>query len=292
MAKVQSATELKEYAYRRLGYPKVEIQVDDTQAMDRIDDAVQLFIERHFDGVEEKYITITFDATDEANQYITMPDDVIAVTRIYEPGRYSSEAMSDVRYKIMFDQMFDMTKVSMQYYEMTMQNLSMISDYFNPDRTFTFNKANNRLYSHSGTILGPSCKVKGVCSVVAHTTETDCVAAAATWTAYDTETKCTTAGSLWYEGSVMMLRGFVGLHPDESTGYAIDVYNDEWMKKYTTALIKKQWGSNMKQYDGMPLPGGIVVNGQQLFDEANEEILRLEEQFSLEYEMPTNFLVG
>ncbi len=232
------------------------------------------------------------NATDEANQYITMPDDVIAVTRIYEPGRYSSEAMSDVRYKIMFDQMFDMTKVSMQYYEMTMQNLSMISDYFNPDRTFTFNKANNRLYSHSGTILGPSCKVKGVCSVVAHTTETDCVAAAATWTAYDTETKCTTAGSLWYEGSVMMLRGFVGLHPDESTGYAIDVYNDEWMKKYTTALIKKQWGSNMKQYDGMPLPGGIVVNGQQLFDEANEEILRLEEQFSLEYEMPTNFLVG
>jgi hypothetical protein len=48
----------------------------------------------------------------------------------------------------------------------------------------------------------------------------------------------------------------------------------------------------MKQFDGMPLPGGIVVNGQQLWDEANEEILRLEEQFSLEYEMPTNFLVG
>jgi hypothetical protein len=291
MAKLQSATDLKEYAYRRLGYPKVEIQVDDTQAMDRIDDAIQLFVERHFDGVEEKYITITFDATDEANQYLTLNDDIVAVTRIYEPGRYSSEAMSDVRYKIMFDQMFDMTKVSMQYYEMTMQNLSMISDYFNPDRTFTFNKANNRLYSHSGTILGPSCKVKGVCSDASITTEALCVSPA-TWTAYSTESICTTAGELWYEGSKMMIRAFVGLAPDTGTSYALDVYNDEWIKKYTTALIKKQWGSNMKQFDGMPLPGGIVVNGQQLWDEANEEILRLEEQFSLEYEMPTNFLVG
>ncbi len=209
MAKLQSATDLKEYAYRRLGYPKVEIQVDDTQAMDRIDDAIQLFVERHFDGVEEKYITITFDATDEANQYLTLNDDIVAVTRIYEPGRYSSEAMSDVRYKIMFDQMFDMTKVSMQYYEMTMQNLSMISDY-------------------SGTILGPSCKVKGVCSDASITTEALCVSPA-TWTAYSTESICNTAGELWYEGSKMMIRAFVGLSPDTGTSYALDVYNDEWM---------------------------------------------------------------
>ena len=291
MAKVQSATELKEYAYRRLGYPKVEIQVDDTQAMDRIDDAIQMFVERHYDGVEEKYVTIAFTATDEANQYLTLNDDVVAVTRIYEPGRYYSEAMNDVRYQIAFDQMFDLTKVNMQYFEMTMQHLDLISDYFKPDRTFTFNKANNRLYSHSGTMLGPSCNVKGVCSDVSLTTEALCVSPA-TWTSYSTESICTTAGETWYEGSKIVLRAFVGLAPDTGTSYALDVYNDEWIKKYATALIKKQWGSNMKQFDGMPLPGGIVVNGQQLWDEANEEILRLEEQFSLEYEMPTNFLVG
>jgi len=292
MAKLQSATELKEYAYRRLGYPKVEIQVDDTQAYDRIDDAIQLFVERHFDGVEEKFITIRFVATDEANQYLTLDDGIVAVTRIYEPGAYSSEAMNDVRYRIMMDQMFDMTKVNMQYFEMTMQHLDLISDYFNPDRTFTYNKANNRLYSHSGTILGPSCNVKGVCSDTSYTDETACTGASETWTAYDTESKCTTAGSKWYNGSRIIVRAFVAVEPDESTSYALDVYNDEWIKKYVTALLKKQWGSNMKQFDGMPLPGGIVVNGQQLFDEANEEIQRLEEEFSLNYEIPTNFLVG
>jgi hypothetical protein len=291
MAKVQSALQLKEYAYRRLGYPKVEIQVDDTQAYDRIDDAIQLFVERHYDGVEEKYLTLVFDSTDEANQYLTLDDSVVTVTRIYEPSASSAEAMGDVRYRIMMDEMFDMTRVNLQYFEMTMQHLDLITDYFNADRTFTFNKSSNRLYSHTGTILGPSCLVKGVCSDASITEESLCVSPA-TWTAYSTQSICETAGEDWYFGSKIIVRAFVAVEPDEGTSYALDVYNDEWMKKYTTALIKKQWGSNMKQFDGMPLPGGIVVNGQQLWDEANDEIMRLEEQFSLEYELPTNFLIG
>jgi hypothetical protein len=292
MAKLQSAEELKEYCFRRLGSPKVQIQVDPIQAFDRIDDAIQLFVHRHFDGVEEKFMAVPFTATDEANNYLTLSDDVVAVTRIYEPGTYSSEAMSDVRYRIAMDQMFDMTKVNMQYFEMTMQHLELISDYFNPDRTFTFNKATSRLYSHSGKILGPSCKIKGVCSDTAFETETTCTDATETWTAYDTESVCVAASSTWYEGSKILIRAFVKVVPDEGESYALDVFDDEWIKKYTTALIKKQWGSNMKQYDGMPLPGGITVNGQQLWDEANDEIMRLEEQFSLEYETPINFLVG
>ena len=114
MAKLQSVDNLRDYAYRKLGAPKIDIQVDDTQAYDRIDDALQLFVERHFDGAEEKFITYEFTQDDQANGYITLDDEVVAVTRIYEPGRYSSEAMADVRYRIMADEMFDMTKVNMQ----------------------------------------------------------------------------------------------------------------------------------------------------------------------------------
>jgi len=270
MAKVQSAEELRDYAYRKLGSPKVEIQVDDTQAYDRIDDALQLFIERHFDGVEEKFVTIEFTAIDEANQFITLDDDIIAVTRIYEPGKYSSEAMADVRYRIMYDEMFDMTKVSMQYYEITMEHLEMVNSYFNLDRTFTFNKATNRLYSHSGKIIGPKC------SDVSYTDKTACEA----------------AGETWSVGNSMLVRAWKAVVPDEANSYAIDVYNDEWVKKYATALIKQQWGANMKQFDGMPLPGGITINGQQVWDEAKEEIEKLEEEFSLNYELPVNFIVG
>ena len=247
MAKLQSVDDLRDYAYRKLGAPKIEIQVDDTQAYDRIDDALQLFVERHFAGAEEKFIIIDFTADDETNEYLTLDDDIIAVTRIYEPGRYSSEAMSDVRYRILADEMFDMTKVNMQYFEITMEHLEMISSYFRLDRTFTFNKATNRLYSHSGKII---------------------------------------------EGNKILLRAYQAVIPDESSSYALDVFNDEWIKKYATAQIKQQWGANMKQFDGMPLPGGITINGQQVWDEAKEEIDKLEEEFSLNYELPANFIVG
>jgi hypothetical protein len=270
MAKLQSVDNLRDYAYRKLGAPKIEIQVDDTQAYDRIDDALQLFVERHFDGAEEKFITYEFTQADQANGYITLHDDVVAVTRIYEPGRYSSEAMSDVRYRIMADEMFDMNKVNMAYFEITMEHLEMVNSYFNLDRTFTFNKANNRLYSHSGKIVGP------ICSDEAEITQVDCEAAGATWTI----------------GASMLLRAWQAVRPDEATSYALDVFNDEWVKKYATAQIKQQWGANMKQFDGMPLPGGITINGQQVWDEAKEEIDKLEEEFSLNYELPVNFIVG
>ena len=247
MAKLQSVDNLRDYAYRKLGAPKIEIQVDDTQAYDRIDDALQLFVERHFDGAEEKFIIIEFTADDETNEYLTLDDEIIAVTRIYEPGRYSSEAMSDVRYRILADEMFDMTKVNMQYFEITMEHLEMINSYFRLDRTFTFNKATNRLYSHSGKII---------------------------------------------EGNKILIRAYKAVIPDEASSYALDIFNDEWIKKYATAQIKQQWGANMKQFDGMPLPGGITINGQQVWDEAKEEIDKLEEEFSLNYELPVNFIVG
>ena len=270
MAKLQTVDNLRDYAYRKLGAPKIDIQVDDTQAYDRIDDALQKFIERHYDGAEEKFITYEFTATDEANQYITLDDTIVAVTRIYEPGKYSSEAMADVRYRIMFDEMFDMTKVNMAYYEITLEHLEMVQSYFNLDRTFTFNKATNRLYSHSGKIIGPSC------SDDVSLTQNDCEGLGGTWTV----------------GNSMLLRAWKAVVPDESSGYAVDVYNDEWIKKYATAQIKQQWGANLKQFDGMPLPGGITINGQQVWDEAKEEIEKLEEEFSLNYELPVNFIVG
>tara|TARA_B100001245_G_scaffold9001_1_gene6211 strand:- start:10716 stop:11594 length:879 start_codon:yes stop_codon:yes gene_type:complete len=292
MAKLQSVDNLRDYAYRKLGAPKIEIQVDDTQAYDRIDDALQLFVERHFDGAEEKFVTYVFTPTDEANQYITLDDNIVAVTRIYQPGKYSSEAMSDVRYRIMFDEMFDMTKVNMAYFEITMEHLEMIQGYFNLDRTFTFNKATNRLYSHSGNIVGPSCNPLGTCSDVAHTTETDCTTALETWTAYADQSACETASGTWTVGNSILLRAWQAVIPDESSSYALDVFNDEWVKKYATAQIKQQWGANLKQFDGMPLPGGITINGQQVWDEAKEEIEKLQEEFSMNYELPVNFIVG
>jgi hypothetical protein len=71
-----------------------------------------------------------------------------------------------------------------------------------------------------------------------------------------------------------------------------DVYNDLYLKKYLTALIKRQWGANMMKFDGFQLPGGITMNGRQMYEDAIEEIQNLEEECRLMWAMPDNFLVG
>jgi hypothetical protein len=71
-----------------------------------------------------------------------------------------------------------------------------------------------------------------------------------------------------------------------------DVYNDMFLKQYLTALIKQQWGANLIKFEGMQLPGGVTLNGRQLFDDATEEIRQIREQMQLNYEMPVDFYVG
>jgi len=70
------------------------------------------------------------------------------------------------------------------------------------------------------------------------------------------------------------------------------IYNDMWLKEYTTALIKEQWGQNLIKFDNMQLPGGVVLNGRQIYDDAKGEIDALRERIRLEHEMPPDFFVG
>jgi hypothetical protein len=70
------------------------------------------------------------------------------------------------------------------------------------------------------------------------------------------------------------------------------VYNDKWLKQYTTALIKQQWGQNLSKFEGMQLPGGVTMNGMVILEAANAEVLKLEEDLRLEHELPVEFFVG
>lgn len=77
---------------------------------------------------------------------------------------------------------------------------------------------------------------------------------------------------------------------DPSTHIA--VFNDMWLKEYTTALIKQQWGMNLIKFEGMQLPGGVIINGRQLYDDATSEIETLREKIRNEHELPADFFVG
>jgi hypothetical protein len=90
------------------------------------------------------------------------------------------------------------------------------------------------------------------------------------------------------EGQYMLIECLKVLNPDTYT----KVYNDSWLKDYATQLIKKQWGENLKKYGNYVLPGGMVINGQQIYDEAAAEILALEEKLRDTYEEPPTFEVG
>lgn len=90
------------------------------------------------------------------------------------------------------------------------------------------------------------------------------------------------------EGDYVVAEIYQIVDPESNTS----IYNDMFIKDYTTALIKLQWGLNMMKFDGMQLPGGVTVNGRQLFEDATAEIEKLEEKLRLEQELPVDFFVG
>jgi len=71
-----------------------------------------------------------------------------------------------------------------------------------------------------------------------------------------------------------------------------DVWADRWLEKYATALIKKQWGENLKKFEGLQMPGGLTFNGQRIWDEANDELSKLEEERISSYSFPVSDMIG
>ena len=90
------------------------------------------------------------------------------------------------------------------------------------------------------------------------------------------------------EGEYIIVEAYKILDPNAYT----DVYGDRFLKRYATALIKRQWGTNLKKFEGIQMPGGVTLNGQKIYDEAMEEIKYLETEMQSSYVEPPNFMMG
>ena len=90
------------------------------------------------------------------------------------------------------------------------------------------------------------------------------------------------------EGDYIIVDAFEIIDPETYN----EVYNDMFLKRYVTALIKMQWGANLSKFEGMQLPGGVTINAQRIMEEAREEIVKIEEEMQLKYEMPPMFYMG
>ena len=263
MAQPTSRQELKDYCLRQLGFPVIEINVDDSQLEDRLDDALQTFSEYHFDGVMRTYFKHQVTSTDVSNGYIDTDSiaanaasigvavengrQIMSVTRVFEFSESGTNNIFSVPYQIALNDLYGLRSPGMMSdYTIIQNHLSLIRDYLDPEKAIRFSRVTNRLYLDMN------------------------------W------------GEDIQTGQFIVLEAYVALNPDIYT----EIYNDRFLKKYVTALFKKQWGANLSKYESVQLPGGVSLNGSQLYSEGNEEVEKIEEQMADMYELPPDIFTG
>ena len=142
-----SREELKDFCLRQLGYPVIQVNVDDVQVEDSIDLALQYWHEFHFDGTERTYLKHQITQLNKDTGYVQLGDDVIGAVRIFPIGG-TNQSMSffDLRYQLRLNDLWDLSSTSFVNYSLTMQHLRTLDMLFSGETPIRFNKVNNRLY--------------------------------------------------------------------------------------------------------------------------------------------------
>ena len=247
MAKITSREKFKEYILRRLGAPVIDINVDDEQIEDRIDDALLKYRDYHFDGMQHVYYPYQLTLTDIANRYITLPEDFVGVTRIFDINdSYGAMNLFNIRYQLHLNELFNISSVSVTPYVVAMRHIEFLEEVFVGKKPIRYNRNTDKLYIDM---------------------------------AWDDDTVA---------GQFIMIDGYREVNPEENP----DVWDEPWLRQYATQLVKRQWGEHLKLYEGMNLPGGITFNGQKIWDEAQEEIQKLEDTVINDYSLPVTDMIG
>jgi len=318
MAKPRTRTELKDYCLRKLGEPVIEINIDESQMDDRIDDALQFFQDYHFDGVEKVYLKHKITAEDVARRWIYVPDVINGVTGIFQfNNSNASTNMFDLRYQLRLHDLYDFTSVSYVPYEITMQHLRTLEMLFSGMVSIRFNRHYNRLYVdtnwnstemginqylilESYRVLNPdNFTIEGTVETAAGS---DVIIGTGTTMDRDLSiddevtigNTTTRIINVMSANTAQTLTAFtdpqVGLQVIK-TGTS-DVWNDRWLKAYCTALFKKNWGENLQKFGNVQLPGGVVLNGEIIYNQALLEIEKLEKDMMDLNILPLDFLTG
>ena len=282
MAQPNSRSELINYAKRQLGAPVLEINVADEQVEDVLDDAIQYFHERHFDGVLRTYLkyqvtqndidrgkgpgesgvtgittttaTATIDGASmefdwkENSNYIQVPPAVIGVDKIFhfDGSNTVTNNMFSVKYQLFLnDVAFNLGYNGLLSYAMTRTYLEDINFLLTTQKQIRFNQRMDRLYLDID------------------------------WSSLTT-------------GDWIILDCYRTLDPNDYSR----VYNDSFLKKYFTALLKRQWGQNLIKFQGVKLPGGVELDGRAIYEDAMKDLEIIREMMSNTYELPPLDMIG
>jgi hypothetical protein len=271
MAIPTTRTDFKEWCLRSLGKPVIEINVDPDQVEDRIDEALQYFAQYHYDGVERVYLKyqitqadITRSRSDNSLAQVTDVDS--STTAVWKEQKnyipVPSSVMSIVK-------VFPMTdKASLNMFDVRYQlRLNDLYD-FSSTSLIHYEMTMQHLDFLDHILIGETA--------IRHNQHQNRLYLDA-----DFQTD-------FVAGDYIIIECYRAIDP---TAYA-DVYNDIFLKKYTTQLIKKQWGANLSKFQGIQMLGGVALNGEQIYTQAQEEIDKLEEQIQLAYELPPMHMIG
>jgi len=282
MAQPSTRSELITYAKRQLGAPVLEINVADEQVEDLLDDAIQYFQERHFDGVYPTFLkykiteddikrgrsrdgntdnvgittqtaTSTIDGQtvsfsfNETSNYLQVPPDILGITKVFhfDGSNRMSSGMFSLKYQLFLNDIYYYGSTELLSYAMTKTYLEDINFLLTTQKQIRFNKRQDRLY-------------------------------------LDIDWSSIT------DGEFLVIDCYRTLDPND---YA-RVFNDSFLKRYFTALLKKQWGQNLIKFQGVKLPGGVELNGRQIYDDAMNDLTIIREQMSNTYELPPLDMIG
>ena len=279
MAQPSTRGELIDYCKRKLGAPVLEINVADEQVEDLIDDAVQFFQERHFDGVYQTFMkykitqndidrgraksggvgvttttatadivgTSTTFSWEENSNYLQVPPEILGVTKIFhfDGSNTITNNMFSVKYQLFLNDIYYWGSTELLSYAMTKTYLEDINFLLTTQKQIRFNKRQDRLY-------------------------------------LDIDWSSLTVGDF------IVIDCFRLLDPSDYGR----VWNDSFLKPYATALLKKQWAQNMLKFQGVKLPGGIELNGREMYEDAEKDLEKIRENMSNTYELPPYDMIG
>ena len=317
MAQPTTRQQFIDYCKRRLGFPVIDINVDDDQISDRVDDALQFFEDYHFDGVEKMYMKHQITQADIDRRWIYCPDAVTYVVGMFPfDDSNSSINMFDLRYQLRLHDLYDFTSVSYVSYEITMQHIRTLNLLFSGTPQIRFNRKQNKIFLDIDWSRDVS---------VGDYVIIDCYRAIrpATITLTGTGTAVTTANTITgtgtifdqelLEGDVITLGGqelqvnqitsptsltTIGPVTTNVTNGVLtkpgnsEVFNDRFLKRYATALIKYQWGSNLSKFAGIQMPGGVTLDGVRIMTEAKEEMDKIEDEIYNFNSLPSEIFTG
>ena len=261
---ITSRETLKQYCLRALGKPVIEINVEDDQVEDRIDEAIQYFAQYHYDGSERMYLKYQVTADDitraRSDETITTVTDTAdsTVTASFKEGKNYIPMPSNVMSVL---QIFPFTdKAALNLFDVRYQ-LRL-----------------NDLYDFSST------SIIHYDMTLRHLDLLDHILTGERPVRFNQHKNRLYIDMDWANdvkaGDFIIIECYRKLDGSTFT----DLFDDIFLKKYTIQLIKKQWGTNLSKFQGVAMLGGVQMNGEQIYSQAQEELNKLEEQIQLSYE--------